>query len=1711
MSWLIYTLLGVTIIMLLICIMWLSLPQFQKPTQEGMLNYFNIEDYLNTLPTTKGQFVRIWGSETNGDGRITLSQVQVIDMNGNNIALNMPVTATTTAPGSANVSITVDGVLQPRMGATNVWTSGPDLKTDCWTVDLGSVQQISHVIYSGQADDSSTVSGTTPVARQRAKGMYCEILDSNQVIVASKNFLGTGVTQTLTFPNSINITPTPTEGSVGLLNPRMMPLNSAQPEVYYVSGDYPKSEANMTCSLLGGVVATQGQLLDSYNSGADWCSPGWTTDGADAYYPIQTARAGCGSGAGVQTYDAASLSRSAQRMPMAGVNCFGVKPASGVSSTVKPFNTSGWSRYVNNPKAKFVGATSFSVPDIQALYTYVSTNRIPSVVGTLNAAITSQASSLPYDAIKNSMPDSIYNINSLDIATADTLNPRACLSNNPPCKATRPPRSFLISHGSYSGNGLYGSMSNNPLNFLYEEGVATASTIQAMKSTIQVFGTVPANAITEMNTSLDLCSKIFLGSNNDVDKFINIAYADLKPYIRPVAGWTNFCKVEVVQTVSAATADYVINLVPANQTFNQTACNMRFTTDMLGLLPSTMRDYLQIWIYNRVKRILEFKSTEATKITQADITNAGLSDSKITASASLETILNSVQKMQPTVNGARFPIDLTSNYVLDNIAQSFYEAMGGNYIMSQIYDVFPIGGTILDIRFDMTKHADISPIQAQIAAIKTKYYTIRASNVSQDILDQAKADYQTAMADLQSSQSTSTLPPVAGLVGRFFYTYSTATQAITITGFTLDARAVTSFIPELNGGLQVSTGSAAGALNYEPEIVYTKNLPETMLCSDPTTLRRIMDDYVDLTQTDLASTLYDGPAGAPSIDTSLGTIYINQIIGALQISPTQCAIKWAETLWDDVANVAIKNVTRNAVISYTINTVDWYSNALNIDASGVAFYSASSVPACKFDPVAYQQLVSPRLDGLDPVRDLAAIQSDFLVNGWDNGTTALCPNQVPNYIFNAGDYLQANPDLNARYNASGNGSIDVAGLTSHYVNFGMKEGRPVRAAQAIPPLASPIVIQQPLPANNTLDTLDGTCPETTCEDLSVLYQLVDQYNNDASQPGSIMRVTRAYTANPSQCDLEVDINYDVMAQNGEGTSVKKGSFTYNDNGAEVPCSSCPLTGVKTGTKLAFTVGTEVADCSYTVYSVDVPGSGTTIQPNTPALYKPMEYATQFQTVNAPTIAGSLNSIVSTITDAATTATSVLTSYRDNTVAAVGNIATLGASCSAKCSDTAVLNTMLGYYRTQVNRASQINTVLRVGTLNGTTCDMTFQEDTLTPGATPDTYKITTSQTAGMRFTMAPDATACTFKVTAMAPILPAGPPSVALDLTKPPSSAICNEIFGINGTYTQKQAQAKCAAYGGTLASMAQLVSAQLAGADWCSSGWLSDLSGSGYYPITTSIQGGCGNGTTGIKAYLPPSGLTGANCYGVKPKLGEYPDVLPFSGSQWSQPNACAATNLNYVNPAKEAFSNYGDPVQVSESTFPLNKASFGMDMARNRGGPGLDTLFQEPLRSVASPSEQGPQIVGGETTISPEKSTSYKYIRFRPVKTRDPKNATVDVGKFRFFVGGSEVDMRFAKVTNPMGSWVGDLQDVVGPGFRRGWSDVNKKALVFAFPYAMLINGFTWTTAHPDKGVGGDPVQWKLEGSQNGVYWTVLRDQTKHNYAVPHERFQELPVFRF
>ena len=109
------------------------------------------------------------------------------------------------------------------------------------------------------------------------------------------------------------------------------------------------------------------------------------------------------------------------------------------------------------------------------------------------------------------------------------------------------------------------------------------------------------------------------------------------------------------------------------------------------------------------------------------------------------------------------------------------------------------------------------------------------------------------------------------------------------------------------------------------------------------------------------------------------------------------------------------------------------------------------------------------------------------------------------------------------------------------------------------------------------------------------------------------------------------------------------------------------------------------------------------------------------------------------------------------------------------------------------------------------------------------------------------------------------------------------EVFYVGGyDYTKVQAAATCTTHGAVVATGAQLAAAQVAEADWCATGWLSDQTVA-KYPINTSIMAGCGNGTPGIKAWTPPNGMAGVNCYGVKPDEGTE-KVSRFNTAKWSR-----------------------------------------------------------------------------------------------------------------------------------------------------------------------------------------------------------------------------------
>jgi hypothetical protein len=112
-------------------------------------------------------------------------------------------------------------------------------------------------------------------------------------------------------------------------------INEAEREILQEKEVYQISDQNLTykqaqhkCQAYGGRLATENEIRDAYNKGANWCSYGWS-EGQNAFYPIQPnwfrkqspeRRRECGGRPGVigGYFDNAHMKF--------GANCYGIKP-----------------------------------------------------------------------------------------------------------------------------------------------------------------------------------------------------------------------------------------------------------------------------------------------------------------------------------------------------------------------------------------------------------------------------------------------------------------------------------------------------------------------------------------------------------------------------------------------------------------------------------------------------------------------------------------------------------------------------------------------------------------------------------------------------------------------------------------------------------------------------------------------------------------------------------------------------------------------------------------------------------------------------------------------------------------------------------------------------------------------------------------------------------------------------------------------------------------------------------------------------------------------------------------------------------------------------------------------------------------------------------------------------------------------------------------
>lgn len=172
------------------------------------------------------------------------------------------------------------------------------------------------------------------------------------------------------------------------------------------------------------------------------------------------------------------------------------------------------------------------------------------------------------------------------------------------------------------------------------------------------------------------------------------------------------------------------------------------------------------------------------------------------------------------------------------------------------------------------------------------------------------------------------------------------------------------------------------------------------------------------------------------------------------------------------------------------------------------------------------------------------------------------------------------------------------------------------------------------------------------------------------------------------------------------------------------------------------------------------------------------------------------------------------------------------------------------------------------------------------------------------------------------------------------------EVFHISdNTFTYDEAQAGCAAFGGSLATMDQVTEAYNDGAEWCGYGW--SAGGLALFPtqrgtwealqqeVDPSKRTACGRvGVNG--GYFDPSAKFGLNCYGYKPaatKKMTFPTPPPGSDSTAfkSAVNKFQSMLTSFtVSPySRQQWSGYG--AMGSNAT---EAASYGSQFAQNLGG---------------------------------------------------------------------------------------------------------------------------------------------------------------------------------
>jgi len=194
--------------------------------------------------------------------------------------------------------------------------------------------------------------------------------------------------------------------------------------------------------------------------------------------------------------------------------------------------------------------------------------------------------------------------------------------------------------------------------------------------------------------------------------------------------------------------------------------------------------------------------------------------------------------------------------------------------------------------------------------------------------------------------------------------------------------------------------------------------------------------------------------------------------------------------------------------------------------------------------------------------------------------------------------------------------------------------------------------------------------------------------------------------------------------------------------------------------------------------------------------------------------------------------------------------------------------------------------------------------------------------------------------------------------------------------------------------------------------------------------------------------------------------------------------------------------PVQVDSYSFTTANNNIQNDPVQwtlegTRDGVTWEMLHKQ-TKDFPTPTDRNEKIM-------PPFSIGYRYYRFKPLLLREPTADYVKISEIAFKNNGELVSMKGVKVTNRGGKWgKGDSPGnaIDGMSFTvwsTKWTDnLKQRNLLIDFFTPVHIDEFQFSTSRDRPEC--DPLEWKLQGSNDQIVWTTLHqnaditDMKKH-----------------